>query len=105
MKVVQDLVCEVEIGAVLTAVVTETREYGAVVQLLRGRVGLLHMSEVGRPAPLPAGPEHTPRVVAKEYVPLSTLLASFATHPPLSFLAISSFFNMFLPSRPRLQNR
>ena len=45
-RVVQELVCDVEEGSILSGVVKEVRDYGAVVQVLRGRTGLLHVSEI-----------------------------------------------------------
>ena len=47
-KVVQELVCDVVKGAVLRSTVTELRDFGALVDVLRGRAGLLHITEVSR---------------------------------------------------------
>jgi polyribonucleotide nucleotidyltransferase len=45
-RMVQELVCDVEDGAILSAVVQEVKDYGAFVEVLRGRTGLLHVSEI-----------------------------------------------------------
>ena len=42
--VVQELVCDITEGQIFKAAVKEVRDYVAVVQVLRGREGLLHMS-------------------------------------------------------------
>lgn len=47
-KVVQELVCDVAKGAVLRGTITELRDFGALVDVLRGRAGLLHITEVVR---------------------------------------------------------
>lgn len=49
-RVVQELVCDVEDGAILSAVVQEVKEFGAFVEVLRGRTGLLHVSEISNVA-------------------------------------------------------
>ena len=47
-KVVQELVCDVVKGAVLRGTITELRDFGALVDVLRGRAGLLHITEARR---------------------------------------------------------
>jgi len=45
-RMVQELVCDVEHGAILSAVVSEVKDFGAFLEVLRGRTGLLHVSEI-----------------------------------------------------------
>jgi len=43
---VMDLVADVVVGEVYTGTVIETKDFGAVIELLRNKEGLLHVSEM-----------------------------------------------------------
>jgi len=43
---VQELVSDIQEGEVYTATVIEIKDFGVVVEVLRGKEGLLHMSEI-----------------------------------------------------------
>ena len=40
-----------QVGDVLSATVMDVKDYGAIVEVLRGRVGLIHISELAHTAP------------------------------------------------------
>jgi predicted RNA-binding protein with RPS1 domain len=39
-----------QVGDELTATVTDVKDFGAIVEILRGRMGLLHMTEISHHA-------------------------------------------------------
>jgi polyribonucleotide nucleotidyltransferase len=43
---VQELVADIREGEVYTATVVEVKDFGAVLEVLRGKEGLLHVSEI-----------------------------------------------------------
>ena len=45
-NVIMDLVGDVEVGGIYEGTVIEIKDYGAVVELLRNKEGLLHVSEI-----------------------------------------------------------
>ncbi|CAM9293940.1 unnamed protein product [Chrysoparadoxa australica] len=45
-KEIRDLVVDIEVGDVLEATVTSIKDFGCILEVLRGREGLLHMSEM-----------------------------------------------------------
>eukprot|EP00953_Heterococcus_sp_UTEX-ZZ885_P023661 12992-Heterococcus_DN1.PRE.5 len=46
----QQLTADVKVGDELTATVTDVKDFGAIVEILRGRMGLLHMTEISHHA-------------------------------------------------------
>ena len=45
-NIIMDLVGDVEVGGIYEGTVIEIKDYGAVVELLRNKEGLLHVSEI-----------------------------------------------------------
>eukprot|EP00934_Nitzschia_sp_Nitz4_P001184 Nitzschia sp. Nitz4//scaffold3_size479765//238156//240711//NITZ4_000101-RA/size479765-processed-gene-1.458-mRNA-1//1//CDS//3329550761//1184//frame0 len=56
---VMDLVADVEVGGVYEGTVIELRDFGAIIELLRNKEGLCHVSELARRDEIRAHPEGT----------------------------------------------
>lgn len=59
MVAVMDLVADVEVGGIYEGTVIEVRDFGVIIELLRNKEGLCHVSELARREDIRAHPEGT----------------------------------------------
>lgn len=57
MVAVMDLVADVEVGGIYEGTVIEVRDFGVIIELLRNKEGLCHVSELARREDIRAHPE------------------------------------------------